>query len=75
MGLTFEFEQPISDEYALKFDHTGISYDCSPGLLTTTPEIVLLRRQPAMLENRFLYVVKQADDKESISSSVFIPAR
>jgi hypothetical protein len=76
MGLTFEFEQPISDEYALKFDHTGIQYDCSPRLAYNQPQRLFCSgRQPAMLETVSFTLVKQADDKEVFQGSVFIPAR
>lgn len=76
MGLTFEFEQPISDEYSLEFDHTDIQYDCSPRLAYNQPQRLFCSgRQPAMLETVSFTLVRQADNEEVFQGSVFIPAR
>ncbi len=76
MGITLEFEQPISDEYSLKFDHTDIQYDCSPRLAYNQPQRLFCSgRQPAMLETVTFTLVRQADNEEMFQGSVFIPAR
>jgi hypothetical protein len=76
MGLLFEFEQPISDAYSLKFDHIDIQYDCAPRLAYNQPQRLFCSgRQPAMLETVSFTLVKQADDKKVFQGSVFIPAR